>query len=77
LVYGTAAWPQRGAAHMRGAARLVAAHAASLRTLGLEIWITSYPEDGDDMAALEGGFLESALLAAPLPALQRLELRMG
>jgi hypothetical protein len=67
-------WEQHGAAHMRGAARLVAAHAASLRTLCLRFWIISHPESHLELAALEVGFLESVLLAAPLPALQRLEL---
>jgi hypothetical protein len=69
-------WQQHGAAHMPGAARLVAAHAASLRTLHLSFWITSHPESQRElaMAALEVGFLESVLLAAPLPALQRLDL---
>jgi hypothetical protein len=59
---------------MRGAARLVAAHAASLRTLRLSFGITSQPELHRELAALEGGCLESVLLAAPLPALQRLDL---
>jgi hypothetical protein len=67
-------WAQRGAAHMRGAARQVAAHAASLRTLRLEFWITSPPTSHHELAALEVGFLESVLLAAPLPALRRLDL---
>jgi hypothetical protein len=67
-------WAQRGAAHMRGAARLVAAHAASLRTLRLSFDITLQPESLRELAALEVGFLESVLLAAPLPALQRLDL---
>jgi hypothetical protein len=35
-------WEQHGAAHMRGAARLVEAHAASLRTLRLSFWITPH-----------------------------------
>jgi hypothetical protein len=67
-------WVPHGAAHMRAAARLVAAHAASLHTLILEFWITSQPESHRELAALEVGFLESVLLAAPLPALQRLHL---
>jgi hypothetical protein len=70
-------WEQHAAAHMRGAARLVAAHAASLRTLRLWFWFTSHPELHRELAALEGGCLESVLLAAPLPALQRLNLRVG
>jgi hypothetical protein len=53
----------------------VAAHAASLRTLRLSFDITLQPEFHQELAALEGGFLESVLLAAPLPALQRLDLR--
>jgi hypothetical protein len=65
---------QHGAAHMRGAARLVAAHATSLRTLCLRFDITPLPESHCELAALEGGFLESVLLAAPLPALRRLDL---
>jgi hypothetical protein len=69
-------WAQHGAAHMRGAARLVAAHAGSLRTLRLSFWITSPPESHPELAALEGSFLESVLLAAPLPALRRLDLSM-
>jgi hypothetical protein len=62
---------------MRGAARLVAAHAASLRTLHLEFWITSQLKHHGELAALEGGFLQSVLLAKPLPALQRLDLQFG
>jgi hypothetical protein len=69
-------WAQHGAAHMRGAARLVAVHAASLRTLRLMFWITPQSEPHRELAALEGGFLESVLLAAPLPALRRLDLRV-
>jgi hypothetical protein len=69
-------WAQHGAAHMRGAARLVAAHAASLRTLRLMFWITPQSEPNRELAALEVGFLESVLLAAPLPALQRLDLHV-
>jgi hypothetical protein len=69
-------WEQPGAAHMRGAARLVAAHAASLRTLHLRFEITPHPESHYELAVLEGGFLESVLLAAPLPALRRLDLSM-
>ena len=76
-------WQQHGPAHMRGAARLVAAH-ASLRTLRLSFWITPKPseyyaklfEARFELTALEVGFLESALLAAPLPALQRLDLKV-
>jgi hypothetical protein len=67
-------WEQHGAAHMRGAARLVAAHAASLRTLHLSFWIESQSQYHRELAALDVGFLESVLLAAPLPALQRLDL---
>jgi hypothetical protein len=60
---------------MRGAARLVAAHAASLRTLRLYFWITPHPKSHHhELSALEFGFLESVLLAAPLPALRRLDL---
>jgi hypothetical protein len=61
---------------MRGAARLVAAHAASLRTLRLSFGITSQPQLHPELAALEGGFLESVLLAAPLPALQHLDVQV-
>ena len=70
----TSSWTQRGAAHMRGAARLVAAHAASLCTLYLRVWIRSRSKLYRELAALEDGFLESVLLAAPLPALRRLDL---
>ena len=66
-------WAQHGGAHMRGAARLVAAHASSLRTLHLRLRITAQPESHRELAALEVGFLESVLLAAPLPALRRLD----
>jgi hypothetical protein len=54
----------------------VAAHAHALRTLRLRFWITSQPECHRELAALEVGFLESVLLAAPLPALQHLDLRV-
>jgi hypothetical protein len=67
-------WAQHGAAHMRGATRLVTAHASSLRTLRLRLEITPQPESRRELAALEVGFLESVLLAAPLPALRRLDL---
>jgi hypothetical protein len=77
-------WEPGGAAHMRGAARLVAAHAASLSSLRLSFWIT--PKLSEyyarlrkarcELTALEDGFLESVLLAAPLPALQRLDLKV-
>jgi hypothetical protein len=70
-------WEQHGAAHMRGAARLVAAHTPALRTLHLSFWIKSHPESHCELAALEVGFLESVLLAAPLPALQRLDLNVS
>jgi hypothetical protein len=69
-------WEQHGAAHMRGAARLVAAHAASLRTLRLFFWTTPQLDSRRDLAALEVRFLESVLLAAPLPALRRLDLEV-
>jgi hypothetical protein len=52
----------------------VAAHASSLRTLHLRLRITPQPESHHELAALEVGFLESVLLAAPLPALRRLDL---
>jgi hypothetical protein len=67
-------WAQHGAAHMRGAARLVAAYAASLRTLRLRFKLGAKLESHHELAALESGFLESVLLAAPLAALQRLDL---
>ena len=70
-------WAHHGAAHMRGAARLVAAHAASLLTLSLSFYITPRPESHRKRAALERGFLESVLLAAPLPALRRLDVQVG
>jgi hypothetical protein len=60
-------WAQHGAIHMRGAARLVAAHAVSLRTLRLMFWITPQSESRSELAALEVGFLASVLLPAPLP----------
>ena len=72
--YSYSSWNHRGAAHMRGAARLVAAHAASLRTLRLRFCTTSQPESHRELSALEVGFLESVLLATPLPALRRLDL---
>jgi hypothetical protein len=72
--YYSSGWEQNAAAHMRGATRLVAAHAASLRTLYLGFWITSQPEAHRELSTLEVGFLESVLLAAPLPALRRLDL---
>jgi hypothetical protein len=73
-LYQYSGWAQHGAAHMRGAARLVAAHAASLRTLRLYFCITPQSEYHHELAALEGGLLESVLLAAPLSALERLDL---
>jgi hypothetical protein len=36
-------WAQHGAAHMRGTARLVAAHAASLHTLNVDFRIPPKP----------------------------------
>jgi hypothetical protein len=74
--YCSSTWEQHGAAHTRGAARLVAAHAASLRILRLRFRITPHLEARSEVAtaALEEGFLESVLLAAPLPALQGLDL---
>lgn len=48
-------------------------HAASLRPLRLGFDITSQPESHRELAALEGGFLESVLLDAPLPALRCLD----
>jgi hypothetical protein len=54
----------------------VAAHASSLRTLHLRLRITPQPESHHELAALVVGFLESVLLAAPLPALRRLDLRV-
>jgi hypothetical protein len=74
--YYLSAWEQHGAAHMRGAARLVGAHAASLRTLRLRLTIAPQAKSHPELAALEGGFLESVLLAAPLPALRRLDLEV-
>jgi hypothetical protein len=74
LSSSSSGWEQHGAVHMRGAARLVAAHAASLRTLNLNLYITSELDSYRELAALEVGFLESVLLAAPLPALQRFDL---
>jgi hypothetical protein len=77
LFRSSSPWEQHGAAHMRGAARLMAAHAPALHTLRLSLWISLQPESHRELAALEGGFLESVLLAAPLPALQRLDLGVG
>jgi hypothetical protein len=74
LYHGSLDWEQHGAAYMRGTARLVGAHAASLRTLHLGLRITAQPESHLELAALEVGFLESVLLAAPLAALRRLDL---
>jgi hypothetical protein len=74
LYWSSSGWEQHGAAHMRGAARLLAAHAHPLRTLRLRFWIRSHPEIHPELSALEVGFLESVLLAAPLPALRRLDL---
>ena len=70
----SSAWQQHGAAHMRGAARLVGAHAPALTSLRLEFEFEAQPESHRELAALEDGFLESVLLAAPLPALQSLNL---
>jgi hypothetical protein len=71
-------WATHGAAYMRAVARLVAAHAPALRTLRLSFRVTSQPKSHHElaMAALEVGFLESVLLAAPLPVLRRLNLNV-
>ena len=52
----------------------MAAHSANLRTLRLMFRIKSQRKAHRELAALEGGFLERALLAAPMPALRRLDL---
>jgi hypothetical protein len=76
LYQSSSTWRQYGAAHVRGAARLVAEHATSLRTLPLSFWIKPHQESRCELGSSEGDFLESVLLAAPLPALQRLDLYM-
>jgi hypothetical protein len=70
------AWDGVAAAHMRGAARLVAAHAPALRTLRLRLRLNARLELPQELLAAERAFLESVLLAGPLPALERLDLRL-